>query len=103
MIASDVAKSWILLNNEIMIKHDDEFSLEKDKEAVRAYFLEYVNKNTAFFYTQKEKIDYLIENDYYIDFYQWFTFEEIDQVYNFVLDKKFRFQSFMSAFKFLQS
>lgn len=103
MIANEVAKNWILLNNEIMIKHDDEFSLEKDKEAVRAYFLEYVNKNTVFFYTQKEKIDYLIENDYYIDFYQWFTFEEIDQVYNFVFDKKFRFQSFMSAFKFFQS
>ncbi|MGJ1541053.1 hypothetical protein, partial [Sphingobacterium spiritivorum] len=31
-----------------MIKHDDEYSLDKDKEAVRAYFLEYVNKNTVF-------------------------------------------------------
>ncbi|HIX55495.1 MAG TPA: class 1b ribonucleoside-diphosphate reductase subunit alpha [Candidatus Sphingobacterium stercoripullorum] len=103
MIAKDVAKSWILLNNEIMIKKDDEFSLEKDKEAVRAYFLEYVNKNTVFFYTLKEKIDYLIENDYYIDFYQWFTFEEIEKVYDHVMGKKFRFQSFMSAFKFFQS
>ena len=72
MVANEVAKNWILLNNEIMIKHDDEFSLHKDKEAVRAYFLEYVNKNTVFFYTLKEKIDYLIENNYYIDFYQWF-------------------------------
>lgn len=103
MIAKDVAKSWILLNNEIMIKKDDEFSLEKDKEAVRAYFLEYVNKNTVFFYTLKEKIDYLIENDYYIDFYQWYTFEEIEKVYDHVMGKKFRFQSFMSAFKFFQS
>ncbi|MGO1597312.1 MAG: class 1b ribonucleoside-diphosphate reductase subunit alpha [Sphingobacterium sp.] len=103
MIANEVAKNWILLNNEIMIKHDDEFSLHKDKEAVRAYFLEYVNKNTVFFYTLKEKIDYLIENNYYIDFYQWFTFEEMEEVYNFIVDKKFRFESFMSAFKFFQS
>lgn len=103
MIANEVAKNWILLNNEIMIKHDDEFSLHKDKEAVRAYFLEYVNKNTVFFYTLKEKIDYLIENDYYIDFYQWFTFEQMEEVYNFVFAKKFRFQSFMAAFKFFQS
>ncbi|MGN5956109.1 class 1b ribonucleoside-diphosphate reductase subunit alpha [Sphingobacterium lactis] len=103
MIANEVAKNWILLNNEIMIKHDDEYSLHKDKEAVRAYFLEYVNKNTVFFYTLKEKIDYLIENNYYIDFYQWFTFEQMEEVYNFVFSKKFRFQSFMAAFKFFQS
>lgn len=103
MIANEVAKNWILLNNEIMIKHDDEFSLHKDKEAVRAYFLEYVNKNTVFFYTLKEKIDYLVENDYYIDFYQWFTFEQMEEVYNYVFAKKFRFQSFMAAFKFFQS
>ncbi|MFD2600267.1 class 1b ribonucleoside-diphosphate reductase subunit alpha [Sphingobacterium corticis] len=103
MIANDVAKNWILLNNEIMIKHDDEFSLHKDKEAVRAYFLEYVNKNTVFFYNLKEKIDYLIENNYYIDFYQWFSFEEIQEVYDYVYAKKFRFQSFMAAFKFFQS
>ncbi|WDF69037.1 class 1b ribonucleoside-diphosphate reductase subunit alpha [Sphingobacterium oryzagri] len=103
MIANEVAKNWILLNNEIMIKHDDEYSLHKDKEAVRAYFLEYVNKNTVFFYTLKEKVDYLIENDYYINFYEWFTFEQIEEVYSFVYAKKFRFQSFMAAFKFFQS
>ncbi|SJN51330.1 Ribonucleotide reductase of class Ib (aerobic), alpha subunit [Sphingobacterium faecium PCAi_F2.5] len=86
-----------------MIKHEDEFSLHKDKEAVRAYFLEYVNKNTVFFYTLKEKIDYLIEQNYYINFYEWFTYEEMETVYNFVFAKKFRFASFMAAFKFFQS
>ncbi|CDS92133.1 class 1b ribonucleoside-diphosphate reductase subunit alpha [Sphingobacterium faecium] len=103
MVANEVAKNWILLNNEIMIKHEDEFSLHKDKEAVRAYFLEYVNKNTVFFYTLKEKIDYLIEQNYYINFYEWFTYEEMETVYNFVFAKKFRFASFMAAFKFFQS
>lgn len=103
MVTNEVAKSWILLNNEIMVKHEDEYSLHKDKEAVRAYFLEYVNKNTVFFYTLKEKVDYLIERNYYINFYEWYTFEEMEKVYNFVFAKKFRFQSFMSAFKFFQS
>jgi ribonucleoside-diphosphate reductase alpha chain len=98
-----VTKKWILLNNEIMVKNDDEFSLHKDKEAVRSYFLDYVNKNTVFFYTLKEKIDYLIEQEYYIDFYQWYTFEQMQEVYDMVYAKKFRFQSFMSAFKFFQS
>lgn len=103
MIKNEIAKNWILLNNEIMIKHDDEFSLHKDKEAVRSYFLEYVNKNTVFFYTLKEKVDYLIENSYYINFYEWYTFEEMEKVYNHVFAKKFRFTSFMAAFKFFQS
>jgi ribonucleoside-diphosphate reductase alpha chain len=98
-----VTKKWILLNNEIMIKNDDEFSLHKDKEAVRSYFLDYVNKNTVFFYTLKEKIDYLIEQEYYIDFYQWYAYEQMEEVYELVYAKKFRFQSFMSAFKFFQS
>ena len=86
-----IAKKWIFLNNEIMIKKDDEFQLEKDKEAVKSYFLDYVNKNTVFFYTLKEKIDYLIENDYYIDFYKMYTFEEIQKVFTLVYDKKFRY------------
>jgi len=98
-----ITKKWILLNNEIMVKKDDEFSLHKDKEAVRSYFLDYVNKNTVFFYTLKEKIDYLIEQEYYVDFYQWYTFGQMEEVYELVYEKKFRFQSFMSAFKFFQS
>ena len=103
MVKNELAKSWILLNNEIMVKQNDEYSLHKDKEAVRSYFLNYVNKNTVFFYTLKEKIDYLIENNYYINFYEWYTFEEMKEVYDYVFAKKFRFPSFMSAFKFFQS
>ncbi len=98
-----IEKKWILLNNEIMVKENDEYRLEKDKEAVRSYFLDYVNKNTVFFYTLKEKINYLIDNEYYIDFYQWYTFEEMQEVYDLIYTYKFRFPSFMSAFKFFQS
>jgi ribonucleoside-diphosphate reductase alpha chain len=96
-------KKWILLNNEVMIRKDDEFQLDKDKEAVRSYFLDYVNKNTVFFYTLKEKIDYLIENNYYENLYQHYSFEQIKEVYSLVYARKFRFPSFMSAFKFFQN
>lgn len=96
-------KKWILLNNEVMIKKDDDFQLEKDKEAVRSYFLDYVNKNTVFFYTLKEKIDYLIENNYYENLYEYYSFEDIKEVYTLVYQYKFRFPSFMSAFKFFQN
>lgn len=96
-------KKWILLNNEVMIKKDEDFQLDKDKEAVRSYFLDYVNKNTVFFYTLKEKIDYLIENNYYENLYEQYTFEEIMRVYALIYERKFRFPSFMSAFKFFQN
>lgn len=96
-------KKWILLNNEVMIKKDDDYQLDKDKEAVRSYFLDYVNKNTVFFYTLKEKIDYLIENNYYENLYEQYSFEEIMRVYALIYERKFRFPSFMSAFKFFQN
>lgn len=96
-------KKWILLNNEVMMKKDDDFQLDKDKDAVRSYFLDYVNKNTVFFYTLKEKIDYLIENNYYENLYKHYSFEEIKEVYSLVYQYKFRFPSFMSAFKFFQN
>ncbi|MDD4514696.1 class 1b ribonucleoside-diphosphate reductase subunit alpha [Massilibacteroides sp.] len=98
-----ITKKWILLNNEIMVRKNDDYQLEKDKEAVKSYFLDYVNKNTVFFYTLKEKIDYLIENRYYVNFYEQYSFEDIEQVFNLTYKKKFRFPSFMSAFKFFNS
>lgn len=96
-------KKWILLNNEVMIKKDDDFQLDKDKDAVRSYFLDYVNKNTVFFYTLKEKIDYLIENNYYENLYEQYSFEDIMRVYALIYERRFRFPSFMSAFKFFQN
>ena len=97
------AKKWIYLNNEIMIKKGEDFQLEKDKEAVYSYFVDYVNKNTVFFHNLEEKMRYLIKNDYYIDFYKMYSHDEIKEVFKLVYDKKFRFASFMSASKFYQS
>jgi len=96
-------KKWIYLNNEIMVKKGEDFQLEKDKEAVYSYFVDYVNKNTVFFHNLEEKMRYLIKNDYYIDFYQMYSHDEIKELFKMVYDKKFRFASFMSASKFYQS
>ena len=97
------AKKWIYLNNEIMVKKGEDFQLEKDKDAVYSYFVDYVNKNTVFFHNLEEKMRYLIKNDYYIDFYKMYSHSEIKEVFKLVYDKKFRFASFMSASKFYQS
>ncbi|MDQ8094226.1 class 1b ribonucleoside-diphosphate reductase subunit alpha [Bacillus amyloliquefaciens] len=93
--------SYIELNNEIMIQKDGRFQFEKDLEAVRAYFIDYVNQNTVFFHDLREKLDYLRENDYYeTEFLDAYTFNEIKAVYQAAYAHKFRFPSFMSAFKF---
>ncbi|MEC1260989.1 class 1b ribonucleoside-diphosphate reductase subunit alpha [Bacillus swezeyi] len=92
---------WIQLNNEIMIQKDGKFQFDKDKEAVHSYFVDYINQNTVFFHDLKEKIDYLIKNDYYEEeFLSLYTFAEIKEVFKEAYAKKFRFPSFMSAFKF---
>lgn len=94
---------WILLNNEIMIKNNGEYQFGKDKEAVYSYFVDYVNKNTVFFHDLREKIDYLIKNEYYVNFFENYKFEDIKKLYEFVYNKKFRFSSYMSAYKFYNS
>ncbi|MBD3861389.1 class 1b ribonucleoside-diphosphate reductase subunit alpha [Bacillus sp. 28A-2] len=92
---------YIELNNEIMIQKDGRFQFEKDEEAVRAYFIDYVNQNTVFFHDLREKLDYLRDNNYYeTEFLDAYTFEEIKAVYKTAYAAKFRFPSFMSAFKF---
>lgn len=93
--------NYIELNNEIMLQKDGRFQFEKDLEAVRAYFIDYVNQNTVFFHDLGEKLDYLRDNDYYeTEFLDAYTFEEIKAVYQAAYAHKFRFPSFMSAFKF---
>lgn len=93
--------NYIELNNEIMLQKDGRFQFEKDLEAVRAYFIDYVNQNTVFFHDLGEKLDYLRDNDYYeTEFLDAYTFEEIKAVYKAAYAHKFRFPSFMSAFKF---
>ncbi|WP_195892910.1 class 1b ribonucleoside-diphosphate reductase subunit alpha [Bacillus massiliigorillae] len=92
---------WLKLNNEIMMKKDGVFQFEKDKEAAHSYFVDYINQNTVFFHDLKEKLDYLIENDYYEEeFLSEYSYEQIKEIFDIAYDKKFRFSSYMSAFKF---
>ncbi|MGO4937714.1 class 1b ribonucleoside-diphosphate reductase subunit alpha [Fundicoccus sp. Sow4_H7] len=93
--------SYFKLNNELNRPVDNKIPLNKDREAVRAYFLEHVNPNTVFFYTLDEKIDYLITNDYLErEFIEKYDRSFIKELMTTTYDMKFRFKSFMSAFKF---
>ena len=77
---------------------------DRDREAAREYFLQHVNQNTVFFHNLRERLDYLVENEYYeqavLDQY---SFEFIQGLVDLVYSKKFRFQSFLGAFKFYTS
>jgi ribonucleoside-diphosphate reductase alpha chain len=93
--------TYFKLNNEINRPVNNSIPLHKDKEAVRAYFLEHVNPNTVFFYTLDEKLDYLLEHDYIEkEFVEKYPREFIKKLMQDTYNKKFRFKSFMAAFKF---
>lgn len=92
---------YIELNNEVKNLVDGFYQIEKDKEAVRDYFISHVNEETVFFHNLKEKLDYLIENEYYDEkVINQYTYQQVKTVFNIAYGKKFRFPSFMSAFKF---
>jgi ribonucleoside-diphosphate reductase alpha chain len=81
--------------------HDGKVNFDADKEAARQYFLNHINQNTVFFHSLEEKIAYLIENEYYEqDVFDLYKFEDIKNLFKTIYDVKFRFPSFMGAFKF---
>ena len=92
---------WIVLNNQVVDHEGNINSLEKDREAAYTYFVEEVNKKTQFFHSLREKLNYLITNDYYEEeFLNQYTFNEIRDLYDRLYAKKFRFPTYMGAFKF---
>ena len=72
-----------------------------DKEAAKVYFLDHVNQNTVFFHSLEEKLEYLVENQYYdktiLDQY---SFEDIKDIFKHAYAYKFRFPTFVGAYKF---
>ena len=77
---------------------------EKDKAAAKAYFLDHVNLNTVFFHSIEEKLHYLVENEYYdkavLDLY---SPEFVKDLFKHTYNYKFRFPTFVGAYKFYTS
>lgn len=77
---------------------------DKDKEAARQYFLEHVNQNTVFFHNLKEKLDYLVEKGYYEqEVLERYNFAFIKKLFQHAYSYKFRFPTFLGAFKYYTS
>ncbi|MDR6574765.1 ribonucleoside-diphosphate reductase alpha chain [Curtobacterium sp. 320] len=83
---------------------DGNIQFDKDREAAKQFFLQHVNQNTVFFHNLKERLDYLVENEYYeretIDMY---SLDFIQKLNDLAYSKKFRFQTFLGAFKYYTS
>ena len=97
----NMVPEWILLNNQVIDENGGIKDLNKDKEAVKSYFLNYINKKTQFFHSLEEKLEYLVENEYYeAEFLKLYSQEQIAEIYDIAYQAKFRFPTYMGAFKF---
>ncbi len=77
---------------------------DKDRLAARQYFLQHVNQNTVFFHNLAEKLRYLVEEGYYeAQVLDQYAFEDIKRLFKQAYAKKFRFQTFLGAFKYYTS
>lgn len=77
---------------------------DADRQAARQYFLQHVNNNTVFFHDLEEKIDYLIKHQYYEpEVFEQYSFDFVKSLSKRAYAKKFRFPTFLGAFKFYTS
>ena len=92
--------------NAMLNLYDDagQIQFDADRKAARQYFLQHVNQNTVFFHSLDEKLGYLVEEGYYdpavLDQYSK-NFQR--RIWDEAFAKKFRFPSFLGAFKYYTS
>jgi ribonucleoside-diphosphate reductase alpha chain len=80
---------------------EGKIQFDKDKQAARAYFLDHVNLNTVFFHSLEEKLHYLVEHEYYEkEILDKYSFEFTKELFKQAYGHKFRFPTFVGAYKF---
>ncbi|WP_145925885.1 class 1b ribonucleoside-diphosphate reductase subunit alpha [Shinella sp. HZN7] len=92
--------------NAMLNLYDEEgkIQLDKDRQAAKQYFLQHVNQNTVFFHNLREKLDYLVTEGYYEqEVLDQYAFNFVRDLFDRAYDKKFRFPTFLGAFKYYTS
>ncbi|MBO1041586.1 class 1b ribonucleoside-diphosphate reductase subunit alpha [Brucella pituitosa] len=92
--------------NAMLNLYDDEgkIQLHRDRQAAQQYFLQHVNQNTVFFHNLREKLDYLVDEGYYEqEVLDQYSFNFVRDLFDHAYDKKFRFPTFLGAFKYYTS
>ncbi|MGX6961616.1 class 1b ribonucleoside-diphosphate reductase subunit alpha [Vagococcus xieshaowenii] len=93
--------TYFELNNEINRPVNGQIPLNKDKEALDAFFKENVEPNTMTFNTVEEKINYLIAHEFIeSEFIEKYSMTFITSLYDYLFAQNFEFKSFMAAYKF---
>lgn len=83
---------------------DGEIQFDKDREAAHQYFLQHVNQNTVFFHNLDEKLDYLVDENYYeAEVLDQYSRAFIKSLFKQAYAHKFRFPTFLGAFKYYTS
>ncbi|MEV2223715.1 class 1b ribonucleoside-diphosphate reductase subunit alpha [Nocardia vinacea] len=83
---------------------DGKIQFDKDREAAHQYFLQHVNQNTVFFHNLDEKLDYLVDENYYeAEVLEQYSRSFIKTLFQQAYAKKFRFPTFLGAFKYYTS
>lgn len=92
----------IELNNQVIIRDaNGKLQLDKDKEALQVYLSDYIEPKIKKFETFEERIDFLIENNYYSkEVIELYDMEFIKSLHKFISHHNFSFKSYMSASKF---
>ena len=81
-----------------------QMQLGADRHAVRKYFLDHVNQNMVWFHDLEEKLAYLVDNDYYEpETLAMYSDAFVKALFKRAYGKKFRFETFLGAFKFYTS
>lgn len=94
-------ETYMALNAKLNLPENGVINLKADKDAVRAYFIEYINKHTRFFHTLREKTDYMLENELWSrETVETFKFEDFKELFKVAYSYKFRFQTLLGAQKF---
>ncbi len=91
--------NYLNLNSQIITKKDGFYQLDKDAQALELYLKE-IDSNTLKFSDVNERLEYLINNNFYDNFYLSYTKKEISEIDALINAAGFKFASFMSASKF---
>jgi len=105
LAAAQQAQDYHALNAMLNLYDEaGQIQFAKDQLAARQYFLQHVNQNTVFFHNLEEKLRYLVEENYYEEqVLAQYDFSFIKQLFQQAYAKKFRFQTFLGAFKYYTS
>lgn len=92
--------------NSLLNLYDDEGNIqfEADRMAAKRYMIDEVNAKYRFFHDLREKVDYLLENNYWDEnIVLAYGFDGLKALMKHAYAKKFRFTTYVGAVKFFSS